>query len=265
MLIVGEKINTSRGAIAPAVEKRDAGFIREIARKQVANGAAMIDVNAGTLLDGEPDALAWLVQTVQAELDVPCCIDSPNPVAIQAALEVHRGKALINSISAETERFSKIAPLAGRYGCSVVGLCMDDGGIPETAAGRAEVAGKLVARLNDLGVKNEDIYLDPLVQPISVNFQAAAVTLDTIGAITAEFPGVHRICGLSNVSFGLPVRKLINQSFMVMAMDRGLDAAIVDPLDGGLMALTLAANALAGRDEYCTAYLAAYRRGKLEV
>lgn len=265
MLIVGEKINTSRSSIAPAVEKRDAAFIQDLARKQAEAGANMIDVNAGTLLGDEPAALAWLVQTVQAVLDMPCCLDSPNPVAIEAALKVHKGKALINSVSGEAERFNKIAPLVKKFGCSVVGLCMDDKGIPETAEGRLEVAKSLVSRLNDMGINDEDIYLDPLVQPISVNPQAAAVTLDTIGGITARLPRVHKICGLSNVSFGLPARKVINQSFMAMAIGRGLDGAIVDPLDGRLMALGLAATALAGQDEYCANYLAAYRKGKLEA
>lgn len=263
MLVIGELINTSRKKIHPAVEVRDAVYIQDIARRQVEAGAQMVDVNAGTLIHEEPEALRWLVQTVQTAVDVPLCIDSPNPVAIESALEVHRGKALVNSISDEKERFERIAPVVKKYGCGVVGLCMDDTGIPRSPEGRFRVASNLVCRLLDYGIAREDIYLDALIQPVSVVPDAGTVVLETLGQIKANFNGIHTICGLSNFSYGLPRRAIINQAFLVMAISRGLDAAIVDPLDSQLLSLMYAAEAALGKDEFCLNYIRAFSEGKV--
>lgn len=265
MFIVGERINTSRKAIAPAVESRDVEFIQKVAREQVEAGADMVDVNAGTLVGGEPDALAWLVEVVQQAVDVPLCLDSPNPAALERALPLHRGKALINSITAERARFEAIAPLVKKYECSVVGLCMDDEGLPESAARRVEIADRLIADLGAMGVPESDIYIDPLVRPISTESNAALTVLETIATIRGRHKEVHFICGLSNVSFGLPLRKLLNQAFLVLCMGAGLDGAILDPLDSGLMSLLRASEALLGRDDYCLHYIEAFRAGKLAV
>lgn len=263
MLVIGELINTSRKKIRPAVEARDASYIQEIARKQVEAGAQMVDVNAGTLIHEEPEALRWLVKTVQEAVDVPLCIDSPSPVAIEAALEVHRGKAIVNSISGETERFERIAPVVKKYGCAVVGLCMDDNGIPHSPEGRFRVASNLLCRLLDYGIAREDIYLDALVQPVSTVPDAGTILLATLDHIKANFNGIHTICGLSNFSYGLPRRAIINQALLVMAISRGLDAAIVDPLDGQLLSLMYAAEAALGKDEFCLNYIQAFREGKI--
>ncbi len=265
MFIVGERINTSRKAIGPAVESRDAEFIQKVAREQVEAGADFVDVNAGTLVDGEPDALAWLVETAQKAVDVPLCLDSPNPAALERALSVHRGKALINSITAEKERFAAVAPLVKKHGCSVVGLCMDDTGLPDSAATRVEIAGRLIADLGAMGIPEGDIYIDPLVRPVSTESNAALTVLETIASVRNRHREVHFICGLSNVSFGLPVRKLLNQAFLVLCMGAGLDGAILDPLDAGLMSLLRASEALLGRDDYCLRYIEAFRAGRLAV
>ncbi|MGE5484021.1 MAG: methyltetrahydrofolate cobalamin methyltransferase [Ignavibacteriales bacterium] len=263
MLIVGELINSSRKNIQPAVELKDAGFVQDVAQKQVDAGAGFVDVNAGTFVDREPELLAWLVTTVQAKTEAACSIDSANPKAIEAALAVHRGKAMINSITLEESRYSGIVPLVVKYGCKVVALAMDGRGIPETAKARAEIAGELVKRLTADGVARDDIYLDPLVQPISTNSNNGAIVLDTIRFI-AEDLGVNSICGLSNVSYGLPVRSLVNRTFLVLAMGAGLKAAIINPLDKRLMSLLRSAEALLGRDAFCRGYLTAYRKGEFE-
>lgn len=264
MLIVGERINTSRKGIAPAVEARDASFIIDIARKQVQAGAHYVDVNCGTLIDQEPEALEWLVKSVQGAIDVPLTIDSPNPAAITRALKAHQGQAMINSISAEKDRFEGILPLVKEHKTKVIALAMGEAGIPIDAEGRITVARKLVDDLTAAGVALDDIYVDPLVYPIATGSGSGTAVLNTIRTITIEYPGVHAICGLSNVSHGLPVRKLLNQAFLVMAMTSGLDAAIIDPMDERLMALVAASEALLGCDEYCANYITLSREGKLE-
>ena len=264
MLIVGERINTSRKGISPAVEGRDAEFIIDAACKQYEAGAGYIDVNAGTLVDKEPEALEWLVKTVQGAIDVSLTIDSPNPAAITRALKVHKGQAMINSITAEKERYDNIIPLVKEYKTKVIALAMDDSGIPTTAEGRLKAAHKLVDNLIAEGIDVDDIYVDPLVYPIATGSHYGRAVLDTISNIRKEYPGIHAICGLSNVSHGLPIRKLLNQAFLVMCMTAGLDAAIIDPLDQRLMALVQASDALLGNDEYCAEYISSSRQGRFE-
>ncbi|HOL17337.1 MAG TPA: methyltetrahydrofolate cobalamin methyltransferase [Bacillota bacterium] len=267
MLIVGEKINTSRKEAREAVEKRDAAFIRSLARRQAEAGAHYIDVNCGTFLKEEPEPLSWLVQEVQQELDnAPLCIDSPNPVAVEAALKVHQGKAMLNSISGEKERYEALLPLVVQYGCKVVVLCMDDqAGIPPDAATRFKIASRIIDGLTAKGVKVEDIYVDPLIQPISVDTKNGLAAAETIRMVKESYPGVHAICGLSNISFGLPERKLLNQAYLVVCATYGLDAVILDPEDKRIMALVYASEALLNRDPYCGEYLKAYRKGFLKM
>ena len=265
MLIVGEKINTSRKQVQEAVEKRDAGFIRDLARRQFEAGAHYIDVNCGTFISEEPELLSWLVREVQQELNnAPLCIDSPNPKAVEAALKVHQG-ALLNSITGEKERYEALEPLIIKYGCKIVVLCMDDeSGIPHDAATRYQIATRLIESLTTKGVKQEDIYVDPLIQPISVDGKNGLAAAETIRMVREKYPAVHAICGLSNISFGLPERKLLNQAYLVVCAVYGLDAVILDPEDKNMMRLVYATEALLNRDPYCGNYLKAYRSGMLK-
>ena len=265
MIIIGELINASRKPIHAAIEAQDTEAIGKIAAQQAAAGADYIDVNAGTFLDREPQHLAWLVETVQAAAkDTPCAIDSPNPAAIQAALKVHKSTAMINSISLEKERYDSLMPLIAGTDLKVIALCMSDAGMPETVEDRLKIADKLVNGLVQNHVKLENIFVDPLVQPIAVNNSYGMEFVMAVEQIRLRFPGIHTACGLSNVSYGLPARSFMNRIFMVMAISRGLDGAIVNPLDKSMLAGIVAAEALAGRDEYCMQYLNAYRAGQLE-
>lgn len=265
MLIVGELINTSRKAIKPAVESRDAAFIKDIAKKQVEAGAHYVDVNCGTQVFNEVETMAWLVETVQEAVDVPLCIDSPNPKALEKGLELAKvGKPMVNSITAEKERFADILPLVTKFKAKVVALCMDDGGIPETGEKRIEVAKKLIRDLTEAGVPHDDIYLDPLVTPISTSDKAGLALLDTVRFIKTEYPDIHCICGLSNISYGLPNRKVLNQAFMIQTMTVGMDSYILDPLDKVMMGFVYASQALLGKDPYCGNYLSAHRKGLYE-
>mgnify|MGYP001395050937 CR=1 FL=1 len=266
MLVVGEKINTSRKSVKEAVARKDAAFIRQLARRQHEAGAHYIDVNCGTFVHDEPELLSWLVQEVQDELDGrPLCIDSPNPAAVEAALKVHRGKAMLNSISGEKERYEALEPLVVKYGCKIVVLCMDDeAGIPPDAATRFNIATRIIESLAAKGVQHEDIYVDPLIQPISVDSNNGLSAAETIRLVRERFPGVHAICGLSNISFGLPERKLLNQAYMVVCAAYGLDAVILDPEDKKMMALIFASEAILNHDPYCGNYLKAFREGILK-
>ncbi len=259
MIIVGELINASRKAIKAAIENQDQEAIAQIAKDQSAAGANYIDVNAGVFVGQEPEYLEWLVKTVQAVVDAPCCIDSPDPKAIEKGLAAHTGTAMINSISLESDRYEALMPIVAGTDLKVVALCMSDDGMPETTDDRMKIADKLINGLLQNNVSIENIYVDPLVQPVSTNNNFGVEFLNAIEQIVTNYPGIHTVCGLSNISFGLPERKFLNQTFMSMAIAKGLDGAIVNPLDKKMMANIVAAEALAGRDDYCMAYLQAYR------
>jgi cobalamin-dependent methionine synthase I len=263
MIIVGEKINTSRKSIAEAVEARNADFIAEVAREQAKAGAHYIDVNAGTFLDKEVGYLCWLVEVVQNAVDLPLCLDSPNPQAIEEAMKYHRGEPMINSISLEKERYEALLPVVTRQPCRIVALCMAATSMPNTVEERVEVGAELIHRLTKQGISLENIYLDPLVQPVSVDTSMGKAVLGAIDRVMKDFPGVHTICGLSNISFGLPMRRVINRTFLSLCMASGLSAAILDPTDKELMATLLSVEMLLGGDEYCGNFIEGYQSGRI--
>ena len=266
MIIIGEKINTSIKAVRPAVENMDTEAIQQLARKQSEAGAQYIDVNCGTFPNKEVELMEWLVKTVQEATDLPLCIDSPNPEALEAALKVYSGpKPLINSVTAEKQRYDSIISLVTEYNTSIIALCMDDSGMPEDADQRVKIAGWLINDMTKKGIDISDIFIDPMVRPVSTGTHYGVVALETIRRVMEEFPGVHTTCGLSNISFGLPARKLINQTFLITAIAAGLDSAILDPLDKRIMSFVYSAELLLNKDEFCMNYLSAYREDKLEV
>jgi 5-methyltetrahydrofolate corrinoid/iron sulfur protein methyltransferase len=264
MLIVGELINASRKAIGEAIKAQDVEYIQKVAKDEFEAGAKYIDVNAGIFVGKEPEYLKWLVKSVQEVVDCPCCIDSPDPKAIEAALSVHKDIAMINSISLEKERFDALMPVIAGTDLKVVALCMSDEGMPETMEARLRIAEKLIDGLVKNNVPIENIYVDPLVQPISTNSRFAVEFLNSVEAIMNQFKGVHTICGLSNISYGLPVRKFMNHAFAIMAIGKGLDGLIINPLDNMMMASLVTAEALAGRDDYCVSYLKAFRNKQFD-
>ncbi|MCX5818398.1 MAG: methyltetrahydrofolate cobalamin methyltransferase [Deltaproteobacteria bacterium] len=264
MIIVGELINASRKAITEAIKNRDVEAVQAVARQEHEAGAHYIDVNAGIFPEEEEDYMRWLVRTVQAVVEGPCSIDTPNPKAIEAGLAVHQGTPMINSISLESDRYNKMIPLLAGTDCRIVALCMSDEGMPKTAEDRLRVADKLINGLVQNRIPLENIYVDPLVQPISVDGTFGIEFLKAIALIREKFVGVHTMCGLSNVSYGLPGRPFVNQTFMSMAVAQGLDGAIINPLDKRMMANIIAAEALAGRDNFCMNFIKAHRAKKFE-
>jgi len=263
MVIVGEKINTSRKSVEEAVRKRDATFIAKVAREQAEAGANYIDVNAGTFLEQEVDYLCWLVETVQSEVALPLSLDSPNPKALSEAMKRHKGEPMINSISLEEDRFKSLLPVITSQPCRVVALCMARTSMPTTTEERVQVGSELVEKLTGEGFPLEKIYVDPLVQPISVDTSMGVAALGAINKIMNGFPGVNTICGLSNISFGLPARGLINRNFLALCLAYGLSAAILDPTDKQLMATLLTVEMLLGQDEYCGDFIDAYQNGRI--
>ena len=264
MQIVGELINASRKKIREYIKEKNPEAIAAVAKDQHEAGADYIDVNAGIFVGKEAEYVKWLVQTVQEHVDTPCCIDSPDPKVIEEAAKVHKGIPLVNSISLESERYEKVLSVIKGTDLKIIALCMSDEGMPHTKDARMKIADKLINGLVSHNVAIENIYVDPLVQPIGSGDTLGIEFLNTIESIHEEFEGVHTICGLSNISFGIPKRQFANQTFMIMAITKGLDAAIMNPLDKKMMACVIAAEMLAGKDQYCEKYMNAYRDGLFE-
>jgi len=263
MQIIGEKINGTLQEVKIAIRERNASFIKDLARRQVEAGAARVDVNAGTLPAEEPDALSWLVKTVQDEVDAPLCLDSANPQALATAIQGIKQTPMINSISGERARLDGILPLASKHGCSVIALAMDEKGIPKGVDERMTVIRRLMDRTRNSGLPDEKVYIDPLVMTISTNTESAVIALETMRAVRTEFPKAHLCAGLSNISFGLPARHLVNRVFLTLALAAGLDAAILDPFDRELRGELLAAELVLGRDRHCLNYTRSYREGRI--
>lgn len=263
MIIVGEKINGTRKQVTKAIVERDAAFIQDIARRQVDGGVNWLDVNAGVSPEIESEALIWLIDSIQAVTDIPLCLDSANPVALAAAIGQVKHTPLINSISGEKKRLDGILPLVSQHKCAVIALATDDNGIPKNVADRMTIIRRLMNETRQAGVPDSNVYIDPLAMALATNTQAGLIALDTIKTVHTEFPDVHIISGLSNVSFGLPVRTSINQAFLTLAISAGMDSAILDPLDRGLRTALMASEVVLGRDRFCLNYSRAYRAGRL--
>jgi cobalamin-dependent methionine synthase I len=263
MLIIGEKINGTRSSVAKAIAERDKDYIQNLARRQAEAGADYLDVNAGTKPALEPDALVWLVRVVQEVLDVPLCLDSVNPKALGAAMDHVEQTPMINSISGEKKLLEEVLPLPASHGCPVIALALDDRGIPKTTEDRLAIVRQVIHETDKAGITHENLFVDPLVIAIATDTSSGLNAFETMRGIKAEFPDVHLTSGLSNISFGMPVRGLINRAFLSFALEAGLDSAIMDPLDRDLYGALLAAEVVLGRDRYCLNYTNAYREGRI--
>ena len=266
MIIVGERINSTRKPITAALEAHDEAHIVNEARRQWDTGAAYLDVNTAMMRAGEPEAMTWVIELIQNEIpEAQIAIDSANPEAVEAGFKAHQGRALLNSINMEKERMESIIPLIREHKPRVIGLTIDDNGVTQDADKRFDLGVQVIELLTKNDIDLDDIFIDPLIFPVSAELQAGNVSLNIMGRLKEQYPGVHMVCGLSNISFGLPERKLINQVYMMMAMGRGLDAAIIDPLDKRMMASIITARTLLGQDKACKGYLKAYRSDGLNL
>ena len=259
-VIIGERINpTGRKKVLAALQAGDFEVVRQDAVAQVDAGAAMLDVNAGVPGADEPALLQQVLQTVTEATDVPLCIDTANAKALEAALSIYQGKALVNSVNGEERSLSAVLPLVKEHGAAVIGLCMDEDGIPDTPARRLAVAAKIVERAGQLGIGPEDVVIDPLALTMGADHNAGRVALETMALVVQEF-GVNLTLGASNISFGLPDRKHVNAAFIAMAIHAGLTCPITNPLVTEIVTAVLAADLALGRDEYSMRWIQAYRR-----
>jgi cobalamin-dependent methionine synthase I len=267
MLVIAEKINASNKSVGEAIANRNREFIEKLARDQDAAGADFIDVNAGAGLgswERPEDAMEWLVEVVQSITDRPLAIDSDTASIIEAGLRKYRGeKVMINSVNAEPDRLEAIGRLAAIRQASLVALAMGEGGIPNNVKDRLAACEVIMKHLGRLGVREEQVYFDPLVLPISVDSTQALVTLRTIQEIKARYPSAKTTMGLSNISYGLPQRDLVNRAFLLMSIAAGLDSAILNPLDSKIMTCARVGDMLTGKDPGCKAYIRAHRKGLL--
>lgn len=263
--IIGERINpTRRKKLAESMARGDFSVVQEDARKQVEAGAQILDVNAGIPGGDEPALLSGAVKAVLEVVQVPLCIDTASPDALNAALEVYPGKALINSTTAEAHMMDRVLPLAKKYNSAVIGVITDESGVPGTPEARLAVARKLVNRAADYGIPAEDIIIDCLALTVGADDHAGRVTLDTMSLVRQEL-GVNLNLGASNVSFGLPDRKIINVAYLALAIARGLTTAITDPTVPEIQTTLLACDLLMGRDEYAMRWIKAFRKREKAV
>lgn len=259
MFIIGERINSSRKRIAEAIAAKDTAFIQKEAMVQANAGAHYLDINCATSLKNELADLEWLIQTIRKATDLPFSLDSPNPLALEKGLSLLKGEdVFINSITLEKDRLEAILPLVKKYQAKVIALTMDKNGVPRTKEKRIEIAKKILKRLEDFQVSKHLIYFDLLVQPLSTQSEQAKVFLQALQEI--KDLGLNTVCGLSNVSFGLPRRSLINSAFLACAMAFGIDAALIDPTDEEIQNTLLAMNVILNKDNYCLNYIKAMKK-----
>jgi 5-methyltetrahydrofolate--homocysteine methyltransferase len=265
--IIGERINpTGRKAVLEALQAGNFDIVRKDALDQVAAGAAALDINAGVPGADEPMLIQQIIRSVMEVVDVPLCIDTPNPQALAAALATYadyQGKALINSVNGEEKSMNVVLPLAKEHGAAVIGLCMDDNGIPATAEARFAVAVRIIERAAKYGIALEDVVIDPLAMAMSADSKAGKIALDTIELVVKEF-GVNISMGASNISFGMPDRKYINATYIAMAIHAGLTCPITNPLLTEVNVAVQAADLSMGRDEYGMRWIRAYRKREKE-
>ena len=259
-VIIGEKINpTGHKKLAAALTEGNFDYVRQLVERQITWGADVLDVNVGVPGLDEVAMMPKVVALVASVTDVPLCLDSGNPQVLAAGLAAAPGKPLVNSVSGEEKRLVGVLPIVKERGAAVIGLTMDDNGIPKTAEERLAVAEKILERAARLGIPPEDVIIDPLVLTVGSDSQAALVTLQTIELLRKNF-GVNINLGASNVSFGLPDRLTVNQVFLALAIQMGATCSITDPLKLG--ATVKAADLLLGRDDYAMRYIKYFRQAE---
>lgn len=261
VVIIGECINpTGRKKLVSTLLEKNMDYVLELAKKQIDEGADVLDVNVGFPGVDDVRLLPETVKVLQDNFDVPLCIDSPNPAAIEAALRVARGKCLINSVNGEERSLNALLPLAREFGAAIIGLCMDDDGITHVPEKRLSIAEKIIERAIRAGIKQEDVIIDPLAMAVSADPRACIVTLETIRLVHQKL-GNNITQGASNISFGLPDRESLNAAFMAMSIYNGLSCPIANPEK--MTAIVRAADLLLGRDDYAVRFVDHFQQKQL--
>ena len=263
MIIIGEKINGSIPSVKEAIETRDAAFIADRAVKQSEAGANFIDVCASTAPEIEIETLKWLMEVVQDATDTPLCIDSPNPRVIEAVFKYANKPGLINSISEEGDKCEVLLPLMEGNTWEVVGLTCDDRGIPTDVETKVAITKIMVEKAAQYGITPDRIHIDPCVMALSTENNSLLNFVQEIKEIKELYPTIHVTGAISNISFGLPVRSLLNKTGMAFAIQAGMDSAVMDPLNRDMMGTIIATYALLGKDRHCRKYSKAFRAGQI--
>jgi 5-methyltetrahydrofolate--homocysteine methyltransferase len=259
VVIIGECINpTRRKKLVTTLQSADFDYVLELAEMQIKAGADVLDVNVG--FPGVDDAklLPETVLAIRAKFDIPLCLDSPNPKAIEAALKVAGGKCLINSVNGEEKSMRAIIPIAKEYGAAIIGLAMDDEGITHDPEKRLAIAAKILERAVKTGLREEDVIIDPLAMAVSADPQACIITLETIRLVHQKL-GLNITMGASNISFGLPNREVLNSAFMALAIMNGLTCPIANPEK--ITAIVRAADLILGRDDFAIRFVENFQAG----
>ena len=261
-VIIGERINpTGRKKLQEELRSGNFETVKADAMRQIEAGAAILDINAGVSQTDEPALLVKMIEVVTALTEAPLCIDTANVKALEAALKAYSGKALVNSVNGEEKKLETVLPLIKQYKAAIIGLTMDDEGIPKTVEKRIEIAGKIIDRAVKSGIALEDIVIDPLAMSLGADDQAGKMALDAVEAIVDRF-GVNITMGCSNISYGIPDRETVNVAFLSMAIRCGLTCPITNPLIDGVMKAILAADLCMGRDAYSMKWIQHYRRSR---
>lgn len=262
MIIIAEKLNGSIPSTAKAIAAKDENFIKDMAKKQADAGAAFIDVCASVEESIEVDTMKWMIDLVQQVTDLPIAVDSPSPRAIKEAMVACNRPGLLNSVSMEGEKTDILFPVMQENPeWGVVALLCDDNGIPHTAEGRLQVFDNLMAKAKEYNIDPSRFYIDPMVEMACTTEDILPVMCHVIKTIKEQYPTIHCTAAVSNVSFNLPVRKIMNATFTVLLQAAGLDSIIFDPLSRDHLGMIYAAEALLGLDEMCMEYIGAYREG----
>lgn len=261
MIIIGEKINGSIPSVAKAIAAKDADFIRNLAKIQTEAGATFIDVCASVDDDIELETMKWLIDLVQEVTDTPIAVDSPSELTCLESMKFCNKPGLFNSVSMEGKKVDNVFPIIADTKWEIAALLNDDTGIPQTAEKRLEVFANLMAKAKEYNIDPSRFHIDPLIEMLCTSEDGIAMVETVISEIKRQYPTIHVTGAVSNISFNLPARKIVNQAFTVLAMKAGLDSAILDPTDQNLMGMIYATECMLGQDEYCMEYISAYREG----
>ncbi|MCI8843625.1 MAG: methyltetrahydrofolate cobalamin methyltransferase [Oscillospiraceae bacterium] len=262
MIIIGEKINGSIPSVAEAIEKRDADFIKARATAQAEAGASFIDCCASVPEAQEVETLHWMIDCIQEVTDLPISVDSPSADVLTQAYKFCKKPGMFNSVSGEGDKIDKIFPIMrDNPGWECIALCSDDTGIPKNAADRLKVFDNIMTKAKEYGISPNRLHIDPLVEMLCTSENGIETNIEVISTVRERYPSIHITAAVSNISFNLPVRKMINLGFTVLAMNAGLDSAILDPLNRDMLGLIYATEALLGEDDFCMEYISAYREG----
>lgn len=261
MIIIGEKINGSIPSVAKAIAEKNADWIRHLAKIQTEAGADFIDVCASVDREVEVETLHWLIDLVQEVTDTPICIDSPSAEVCVEAMKYVKKPGMINSVSMEGNKCDVVFPaIAGTPWQCVALLCAK--GIPSSAEERLEVFDDLMAKAKEYGIPASRLHIDPLVEMLCTSEDGISMVTEVITEVKKRQPSIHVTGAVSNISFNLPVRKILNQAFLVLAMNAGMDSGVMDPTNRDMMGMMYATEAMLGLDDYCMEYITAYREGK---